>query len=650
MPAPSASPARAVPLDQSPLGWLILLPFACLILGQALLAWSGGTPVFDGTLADPDSYMRLNRVLALHDGGAWFESRELRINPPAGHVQHWTRPLDALLYAGAWLLQPALGFERALYVVGVLLSPLLLALCLIALDWASAPVLDRDSRLFACLALLMQPTVLAYSSLGRPDHHTLLLLLFILFMGLVLRLLDGAAGRRPALAAGAVAALGMWISPEALAFIAPGLAALGLGWLGGQGSLARSSRDLLASATLCLALALLLERGPAALSAIENDRLSLVHVTLFALLGLFWTLVPDRRDQGRAPARQPDAARPERPAGPWPRILWRTVVAGAGVAGLAALMLVMFPALQQGPLGAVDLLYQQLRLERIVEIQPLVARDMLSAGELGHAANRLILIIGIAFVALPFLLAMLARPSATRHLWLAVALVHAVFVPLAFYQVRWSSYAQVALLVPYSAALGWLIQRLAGRLPRGALVLCRPLLIVTGLFWPLLLGQAFPQQQIETADRGCPIARLAPALAQAADGARGTVLAMADYGPEILYRTAHSVLSIPNHRPQPGFAATWRILTATAPAAARAELAQAGVDWVLLCPNPVEREIFGGAEHAGANFYRRLVDGVPPTWLRPVALPPEVADAARLFAFVPGPAGAAPPAPVPAPF
>ena len=31
---------------------------------------------------------------------------------------------------------------------------------------------------------------------------------------------------------------------------------------------------------------------------------------------------------------------------------------------------------------------------------------------------------------------------------------------------------------------------------------------------------------------------------------------MADYGPEILYRTGLGVLSIPNHRPQPGFAAT----------------------------------------------------------------------------------------------
>ena len=86
------------------------------------------------------------------------------------------------------------AFVQALHAVGRPDQPgRRSALCLIALGWATAPVLDRDARLFACLALLMQPTVIAYSSLGRADHHSLLLLLFILFVGQILRLLDGAA-------------------------------------------------------------------------------------------------------------------------------------------------------------------------------------------------------------------------------------------------------------------------------------------------------------------------------------------------------------------------------------------------------------------------------------------------------------------------
>ena len=396
---------------------------------------------------------------------------------------------------------------------------------------------------------------------------------------------------------------------------------------------------------MVLALALAVERGPDALSAIENDRLSLVHVALFALLGLFWTVVPFRRERTHSAFWQKRAARLEdrrqlprhrqsAPTGHRPAVVLRALLAGAGAVALAGLMLSMFPALQAGPLGEVDPLYRQLRLERIVEIQPLVALDTLSARALGEAANRVIQIVGIALVALPFLAMLLLRPRPSRRLWFAIALVLAVFLPLAWHQVRWSSYAQIALLLPYSAALAWLLHRLSRRLPGWSLVLCRPLVIVLGLFWPLLLAQALPQQRIETADGACPIDRLAPALTAAAGGARGTVLSMADYGPELLYRTRQGVLSIPNHRPQPGFAATWHVLTATDEAAARATLERHGVGWILLCPSAVERAAFAPAPAAADTLYRRLVEGQPPAWLRRLPLAP-AAGQAVLFAFVP---------------
>lgn len=178
------------------LGWLLLIPLGCLVLGQAILAWSGILPTLEGGLSDPDSYMRLNRILHLHDSGNWLDATYPRINSPEGHVQHWTRALDAMLLAGAWLLQPFLGFHTGLHFSGVLFSPICLALTVLALNWASAPFLARDARLIACLLLLLQPTVVAYSSLGRADHHALLLLLFVLLLGATARLLLGSVERR----------------------------------------------------------------------------------------------------------------------------------------------------------------------------------------------------------------------------------------------------------------------------------------------------------------------------------------------------------------------------------------------------------------------------------------------------------------------
>jgi hypothetical protein len=641
--AQSAMLSGAVP-DRSPLGWLILLPLGCLVLGQLLLVTTGIVPVLDGLLVDPDGYMRLNRVLALHDGGSWFDSRYWRINPPEGHVQHWTRPLDALLLAGAWLLEPVLGFRHGLHVWGVLFSPVCLALSVLALAWAIEPVLDRDARLFACLAYLMQPTIMGYSSVGRPDHHSLLLLLFVILLGLTFRLLIDPLDRRSARLAGVIAALSLWISLESLTFVGCSMAILGLYWLLGDGGLARQNRDYLATLTLALGVGLLIERGPVQPFAIENDRLSILHVALFALIAAFWLLAarvgPVESIWSERVARlllyhprpftRYDPPRPPAAAG----IIGRFVFAGAAVASIGLAMLMLFPELARGPLGAVDPLYDEIRLQRIVEIQPLVSLERLAAGRLGEVANRVIQVVGIAFLAVPFLVALLLRPKLPGHrVWAGFALALAVFLPLAAYQVRWSSYVQVLLVPPYSALVAWLLLRVAEHLSPSRLQLVRPLIIVAALFWPIGLAQLVPQQEIVTATGACPIDRATPMLNRM--GRPGTILALADYGPELLYRTQHQVLSIPNHRPQPGFTAGYRALTATDLEAAKAELTRHGVDWVLLCPSIVEQGHFMEGHEGEATLYQRLLDGTAPAWLRQVTLGEDLRDSMRLYALDP---------------
>jgi hypothetical protein len=115
-------------------------------------------------------------------------------------------------------------------------------------------------------------------------------------------------------------------------------------------------------------------------------------------------------------------------------------------------------------------------------------------------------------------------------------------------------------------------------------------------------------------------------------------MTFADYGPELLYRTGHSVLSIPNHRPQPGFTATYLVLSRASEGLARAMLAEHGVDWILLCPGKVERSVFAADGEDGDTLYARLAGGSPPPWLRPLPLPDDLASQARLYAISPAPA------------
>ena len=92
------------------------------------------------------------------------------------------------MLAGAVPLSYFVDFETALYWWGVVLSPILLVLALISLNWATRIILSKDGTFLVILLFLCQAMVPAYFDAGRPDHHSLLILLNILYVGIVLRM------------------------------------------------------------------------------------------------------------------------------------------------------------------------------------------------------------------------------------------------------------------------------------------------------------------------------------------------------------------------------------------------------------------------------------------------------------------------------
>lgn len=612
----SAALPPSLPLDASAgLGWLILLPLALLVLFQTMLAFSGAAGEPAGGFADPDAYMRLVRVHHLAESGDWWNSRIPRINPPEGHVQHWTRPLDLLLLAAAGLVQPVVGLDRGIWLAGMLISPLFLAAAVLALNWAVTPLLGRDARLLACFMFLLQPVILAYSSLGRADHHSLLLLLFVLQLGFAIRCLGTTGSAREGLWAGAITALAIWVSTEALVAAGVCLLALGLAWLLGQRSAATRIRELSVAAAVTLVLAIAIERGAHDPLAIENDRISVVHVVLFALIWVVW----------QAERILPGSVS-EHMAG-------RLLFGFTGALVIALTLLMVFPGLRAGPLGQVDPLYHDLRLIWIMEIQPLVPPDWVAAGRWGQIAGRVVPGIGLV-IALPFLVLWLRRLDPARTLpWLPIGTALLLFLPLTVHQTRWGLYTQVLLVVPYALALGACLDHL-GRHLQGPTARAARLLVATiGFVWPLMTVVAFPPPPVAIAEDACPMDGLAPALNRLS-AVPVTIMTLTDYGSELLYRTRHSVLSIPNHRPQPGFRATAGALGGTDDRDARALMARFGVGWVLVCGGGAEEAFFGrAAEAPDQSLYARLRTGEPPQWLQPVPLPELAGTSVRLFAL-----------------
>ena len=603
--------------DVDQLRFGIAVAILALAAAQIFIAAGHGGAILGGALVDTDAYMRLDRVLHLWNSGAWFDPVYPRINPPEGHAQHWTRLFDVILVVGAAVAAPFVGFEAGLHWWGVVIGPLLQAATVFIMVWAAKPLVGRGLWLVPLL-FVTQPAVVSAYIVGRPDHHGFELTLFVAFIGCAARTALYPDSRRYA-AAGAVAGIAaMWVSVEALVAIVAAIFALGLCWLVGDRRMAAALRRQAVMLVAATALVLLIEHGPARFFSVEFDRISFAHLVLFAHnLGLW--LVLERLER--------------RLAGSMATLGRRALVAGATAAATLGLLWIAQPGFFISPLSEVDQLYRVTRLERIVEIQPLVALPFSWQG----SVVRPILFLGLAVAAVPVLLWSLIGRRFERAAWLVLAVLAAAFVVLTVRQARWAGFAEVVLIIPYGLFVGEVLGRLTRKVGDKALSVVRPPAAVFLCAWMNLpYGLGNPNEEIVPTMRfDCSIPAISAHLARP-DGLGATpkrLLAFVDFGPELLYRTPHSVFAIPNHRPQPGYTAGYSILTNSDYAASEALARSHGVDLILLCPNPVEEAFFTEKRPSG-SLWSALAESRPPDFLRTLPLPPEL-TAFRLYAVNP---------------
>jgi hypothetical protein len=590
---------------------VVIVVLSLLLPGLLVTAYCSGLgPVRPGTLADSDCYMRLVRVRDLYDTGAWYDATVYRANVPYGLVLHWTRPLDALLLAGAVPLTLVTDFETALFWWGAVLSPLLLAGTFLALIWAARPLLARGGPLLAALFLPSSLSVLAWCMAARPDHHSLLLLLFVLFLGFVLRLLEQPLGRATLLWAAAVGVLSLWVSVEAEITIAVATIVLALLWLrGDEDSLAK---NLYFSLALCAltCVALVLERPWHNWLAVEFDRVSIVHCCLFGLLALFWTAV--HLLQRHTGVLRHGAA--------------RLLLLLVGAVASALLVGWLFPGLYRGPLANLDADVAGLWLRHNTESAPLLGSGDISAVPFA----------GSLLLCLPFLVVWIVR-SDRRSLWLFVSLSVVAFTLLSLPDRRWTGYPQTLLTLPLAQlvvqAWTWMDARLRGNaraLLKGSFgAACFFFLTFAGI--PLALTPASRAIDPSARLRKVSLLSICEYLenSQLWHDRHLRVLTDVYFGSEILYRTRHSVVGTGYHRDAQGILDTRAILTAASDEDAW-RLKERGIDVILLCPDSTEGHFYVQAN--ASTLYGRLCEGRLPSWCREVTLPKELAGSFRLFA------------------
>lgn len=593
-------------------------PALVALMLQGLFIVLEVTPVLDGGLYGPDSYMRLVRVGELAEHGRWFDKFMPRSNAPLGEELHWTRFFDLVLLAGAAPLMPFLGVRAAIHWWGVAISPVLQLATLAALLWAARPFFERSGRVFLCVIFVCQPAVFYPFIAGRPDHHSLMSLLFALSVGVTVRLIRHPLRPRECLAAGGVLALDLWVSVESLMPVALVLLTLGFLWIARGGDFARKSLLVTLVTAAGIGLALLVDPPFGRWGAAVYDRLSVVHVVLMSLIALFWTLAVALEDRGVWVTR--------------PAARFFVAVAGAvaavGVAGLA------FPGLLAGPFADLDPRVVPVFLNVVEQSRPLITDNP-------ETWKNAVYYLGPIVLGFPYLLHRLSRADAeSRELWLYLAGAMVLFLALTFYQLRWATYLDLLLVFPVTgllvALLEWMNRHLA--LPWRALARAMAVVLFSigfVVFGALLRRDAGAEDGEQARGPGaCPVAAFAEfARAQAEEGAVQRILANVFFGPELLYTTPHEVVATPYPRgPAGGIWDAYTIMTASRDEAAEALVRRRGVTWILLCPNSSEPILYRPLK-PGPTFYARLAEGRHPAWLRPLALPPELA-AFRLFEVV----------------
>lgn len=527
-----------------------LLPLWSLIILLALLElilYPQRINMNQPELFDPDCYMRLLQVEQLCETHDWFNHEIARSNAPYGEVLHWSRLLDLILAGGGYVAAPFVGVKTGLFWWGMMISPLLQLFSLATLYWSAIPILNLHGRLRLCLLFLGQLGAWNYFFAGRPDHHSLLLFLFIVTIGCTMRSLTCHNKRRYSLWSGLIAAMSIWVSVEALAVVAMVNGTLAVLWLrqkDGHYDYAKQGLNFSLSLLSSSIVFTLVERPLVSLMTVEYDKLSVVHLLLFSLMCIFWLVVS--RKKLVSPINR-----------------FATTVLFAVVS--LNIVQFFFPDFFKGPFASVDPRIVPLWLNHVNEVQPLLSLTW-------DGLSQTVLLMGICLPACFFLFYNLVKQRSQLSdqwvLWLVGAII---FVPLAFYQLRWAAYGETILVFPLALLLDKLLSHLATIKHSGLRTLARVFLTLLFCLGFLVAGVLLSSAVMKDHQIVYTITRAITVLndLQGLGSVSKTILTDLDFGPEILYRTNHRVIATPYHRNGAGIMLLYEVMTAESDEEAR---------------------------------------------------------------------------------
>ncbi len=541
-----------------------------------VLGLHGWPDALHGQLSDPDSYMRLERILqGVHAGH--LTNIVARDQSGAGVVVEWSRLMDALLWAAALPLAPFLGWRQALLAAGIGSGPVIAGLLAVSLTYAAEPFAARKFLFLVPVGLCL-PALQNYAEPGAITHHVLLLVLLAFTAGLVIRAWDGSVGRY--FAAGLSGGVAVWLTPETMPFVLLSFGVLFLHWVerpqgAGMAALGAGFFDV-------LGFALGIDPPVGGYGIVEIDRLSVVFVGLgfSLLLGgiLLWRLARLKN------------------------IAMRRAAGIAGVILLLACWLSAFPNVLRGPYGLMSPADAKLFFAGIVEMQPAIA-DPTSFALIWPGLAALFLLLPIC----------LARPG--WRWWYGFACL-ALACVLGVKFLRFAPFSAGMAVVIMVIALQNISARFAEHPALAAAG--RIAIMAVVLLVPFLPALASPRSaQTAPAGPNCNLSQFAPQLHIAAGQ---VVLADVNLTPQLLWQTEVNTVGSLYHHGISGFLADRAAWRATPGAGEPAAVTAAKARYVLFCTGAGRSFLVGDLPKT--TLWDALLAQQPPPWLTAVASEP----------------------------
>jgi hypothetical protein len=570
-----------------------LLYFSIALTIVLLMGPHGAEHLAQGTLVNPDSYMRLVRIQEALDHGRWFGDVVSGDVSGQGDVLPWSHLLDGLILLLRAPLRAIFQPDKALLWAGAISGPLSVGLLGVAGAWAVAPIAERAWLWIVPVGVAVAPATISYGQFGCVTHHLALAVLVVAAWG---------AGGRAAFGSvwgggltGLFAGIGIWLSPEAMPFGMMALGAVYLSWATRPVApvalaLAAGGSALLAS----IAFALIVDPPFTGRAAPQLDRLSITFLYL-ALITCALCWIP----RGLMRIRLAVSA--------------RFGIVGFGLVAGLALWLALFPAYLHG-LGALTTPEEaEVMSTFALEWRPLDTPNLFAM----YALTGVLAVIGAVWLAIQ------QDRDLPRILWTFAALCGAACTGLAILHGRFGLYPAVAaaMLLPVIRSSPAVLRRgLAVRAGLVAGFFYVPYTVATVRDAARMVLGTVPSVEAEAygarkADR-CPVRSAATVLASYFGA---VVLADVDDGPELLFRTHVGIVGSLYHSGAAGFMrarAAWRARELDD---VPSELRATGAKYVLVCPGSPRTTLVDGPT---TTLFDRLNDGDPPAWLHPLAHQP----------------------------